>query len=178
MFGIDDVERVYRSRGCRYSDVWLFAGNAMKTRNMDILKWAIDKSDGQPYLPTLRDLAIRAPNVESIEYLASRGLVLDNDLALVALIEERADVLEWFCAKGVIPCIHPCLDYLRWSKGIMRILHQYDVPGRYKAMCSNGICCICKRLMIAESWEMDEVEYKNMVQWLPRELMEDVNALV
>lgn len=66
------------------------------------------------------------------------------------------------------------VDVDRSNIPMMEVCHEYQVPGNYQLECRLGICIVCKRQAVRELWEMDSSTFENMIQWLPREMMEDI----
>lgn len=60
----------------------------------------------------------------------------------------------------------------------LALLHKYNSPGAYRIWCKSGKCRICKIDKLADMWEMDAFEFDFIIQWLPREITNDLFDLL
>lgn len=86
------------------------------------------------------------------------------------------NMMRWLCERGC--AIHCFPSDANPPKEMIRIAHEYNIDGQYREVCKEGICAMCKEIWVKDAWEMDEIEYENGIQWLPRELMEDMVQLL
>lgn len=73
-----------------------------------------------------------------------------------------------------------------WKKGISgedklavyRVLHIHNIPGEYYTRkCKAGTCRYCNTEKVWDAWIMESQKFTEMIQWLPREMVEDVVGL-
>lgn len=57
---------------------------------------------------------------------------------------------------------------------LIKLCHTLQIPGEYQSVCISGKCAICRQMQVLESWEMDTEEYTHVIQWIPREIMQEV----
>jgi len=65
-----------------------------------------------------------------------------------------------------------------FSREMLQLLHTYSIKGVYQMKCRAGKCPVCREIALCELWEMDYAEFENRVQWLPREMVEDIGTLI
>ena len=81
-----------------------------------------------------------------------------------------------------------CPNYRELEKVYM-VYHQFGSKGRYQQRCLKGLCLLCHVVEIGKLWELEEIDngldkennnirYTNYIQFLPRELVEDLQELI
>lgn len=60
----------------------------------------------------------------------------------------------------------------------LKVMHEHGVDGEYRKDCESGECNVCKEDNVWNMWSMEDMEYSENVQWLPKEMMKDVLLLM
>lgn len=60
---------------------------------------------------------------------------------------------------------------------VLILAHKWKLEGKYRNVCERGECMVCKMEKVWDEWIMESHEFKRCVQWLPREMVEDVAGL-
>jgi hypothetical protein len=57
---------------------------------------------------------------------------------------------------------------------ILSILHAHGMQGLFRKDCESGKCVACRAEKVWDIWVLNDQEFVESVQWLPKEMMEDV----
>lgn len=60
------------------------------------------------------------------------------------------------------------------SREMLRLLHEHSIEEKYQLDCKATKCPVCVERALCALWEMDYDVFENTVQWLPREILEDI----
>lgn len=126
--------------------------------------------------------------IDVVEWWMTTGWVDDNEeererfrkhIFHTAVSYGKHNIVRWLLERGVkydVPFELP-FELISDEKRLhtLRVLHEFKVN---IASCKTGTCVVCKEEEMWNVWIMETHEFTNMGQWLPREMMEDVNVLL
>lgn len=89
-------------------------------------------------------------------------------------------MLEWLISNG-IRCTIESIEMRDVSNEnrirVLQVLHEHRFYGVYEDDCNSGVCKVCLTNSLWDVWKMDTDEFTKNMQWLPREMVEDVVML-
>lgn len=153
----------------------------MLRSRFDMVKWALIDSpwkfhmDDSTGLSSVSELCGETTDVRILELIMNTGYKLTNSAFDCAVAFGVIAVARWLCEHGIYPST---IDIWDVDDEYVQLFHDYKIDGPHEIKCEAGTCSVCiamkQKETIQELWEMDVDEYDNVIQWLPREMLEEV----
>lgn len=147
-------------------------------------------------------IAASKDNVDAMKFLHERGCVWSEDVILEAVLSNSLKCLKYAvevakikpdyyifsiatkrptCRYYGIPPRINVVDYTDRELEILQYLHDIDCPGDWCHWYKDRDCKFCLNrldVQLVELWYMEERNYTHSIQWLPKEMLEDIIGLL
>lgn len=145
---------------------------ALDNDNMPIIEWTMQHMSGAELYP--EDTAF-IKSAQTANFLLTKGWVPTQKGLEYAAKCGSVAIVKWMLQRGIT--LKEAIVPFENKDQIIGVYHEYDIPGDYTKECTSE-CKWCKREQIKDMWIMENVEYTDMMQWLPCEMMEEVVAFM
>ena len=128
-----------------------------------------------PACTLLSDDTCRIGDEKTLYMLIDKGWIPNMETCKKAAAKGNVEMVRWLFRYGLIldEAIKPSVR----EDEMLAIYHEYGIEGYYTKECTSE-CRWCKREQVKDMWIMMNEEYTDVVQWLPREILDDVTAML
>ena len=153
--------------------LWFIVDACQDYKNFHLLREVLDEY--VKYAPIPRQIIPQT--LEGFDLMLEYGWNPKADVILYACLEDNYVAVKWLIEHGYrndeLMFVPPNAD-----PRTIELCHNLRIPAAYKSVCETGNCGLCKRVCIADEWQMENSRFDNMVQWFPREIVEDIIPMV
>lgn len=129
----------------------------------------------------ITSISVSNNRIDILLELIKYGIVLDKRTIESAAIYGKLDILLLFYSLG-----HTLERAPNWffiydeitKINIHKFYHYINLPGNYQLLCRQNVCKICHAFEISKLWQLESYEYNSYIQFLPRELIVDLEELI
>lgn len=125
--------------------------------------------------------AVCNDKIDILLELAKYGLVLDENTIVGSALYGKLDILLLFYSLGytleeAIPVFFTLNENIKIN--MSKFYHYINLPGKCQTISREETCKVCHIFEIGKLWELESEEYDNWIQFLPKELIVDLEELI
>jgi ankyrin repeat protein len=121
------------------------------------------------------EYACQAGNIECFKYLVSKGFKAKKGDTSEALIAGRMDMVMFLHENGYE--WDDEFDITDMDENVRQYCHDNEIPYRWECQDDCIRCAVHRNQILEDLWQMEEHEYNSLIQWLPKEMLEDSSSL-
>lgn len=162
-----------------YNPEYMILEAAASNGKVEIVKYLL--SLGLKGNSDTMNIAIEYGHLNVVKILVESGLIISEKELKLSAYHGQADILIYFLNLGYTLNSAPDTSWfvkIKQRRQIIKIYHQLDLKGLYRVDCQLRNCKICHVVIIEKLWELETYEYNSYIQFLPRELAEDLGELL
>lgn len=185
MFGVDDLIE----EACMYNRSRLamflhdhhfpFHNNIYESciYDIELFIFFYEKVMGDKPISRIPDVVIFSCDVDYYKYLVGKGVSLNDDRLDLTLQSSHIDVVKYLHESGhKWDPTYPLGNVI--FEDVRRYCHDNEIPRKTP---HGPLCVYCKQRkleMLREYWELENEEYDSLIQWPPREVIDDLVELL
>lgn len=128
-----------------------------------------------PACNLLSDDTCKIGDEKTMDMLMERGWIPNMETCKKAATLGNVEMVRWLFRYGLI--LDEAIKPSEREDELLAIYHEYGIEGYYTKECTSE-CRWCKREQVKDMWIMVSTEYTENIQWLPREMLDDVISML